>query len=59
MANLTIEENVIAYMKAATSESDWNERCDMVKGQNEGEYPSFLFQAIVLGGVLNEARQAW
>lgn len=56
--DLTIEANVVAYMSAAKSEKDWNERCDEVKRQNAG-YPNFWFAAIVLSGVAHQTASKW
>lgn len=52
--DLTTEEGVVAYMREATSTSDWNNRCDKVKRANGGDYPKFWFKAIVLSGVMLE-----
>jgi len=52
--DLTKEQAVVEYMRAATSEADWNNRCDEVKRQNNG-YLAFWFKAIMLGGVIADA----
>lgn len=52
--NLTTPEGVLAYMKQATSEADWNNRCDTIKKANDNDYPSFWFETMILSG---EARK--
>lgn len=42
---------VVELMKSATSEADWNAKCDRVKSAFGGDYPDFWFAAIVLGGI--------
>lgn len=51
MPSLSTPEEVAAYMSAATSKSDWNERCDAVKSANNG-YPDFWYATIVLSGLM-------
>jgi hypothetical protein len=58
MSNLTIEQDVVAYMAKAVSESDWNDRCDAVKSANNG-YPSFWYEAIVMSGVMASTARKW
>lgn len=48
--DLTKQEDVVALMSSATSESDWNSKCDQVQKANAG-YPSFWFGAIILSGL--------
>lgn len=56
--NLTTPEGVKAYMSQATSEQDWNNRCDAVKRANGG-YPDFWYATIVLSGVMSATSQNW
>jgi hypothetical protein len=60
MSNLNTADGVKAYMSEASSEADWNNRCDAVKAANGG-YPSFWFETIIQGGVLanTRARLGW
>jgi len=48
--NLTTLQGVLAYMSQATSEGDWNNRCDEVKKANGGDYPSFWFLEMIASG---------
>lgn len=57
--DVTCPISVGNYMRAATSEADWNARADAVKAANGGDYPSFWFIVVILGGVLSEARANW
>lgn len=52
------EDEVVALMKSATSESDWNAKADKVKAACGG-YPQFWFDAIVLSGLLNKVKATW
>lgn len=49
MANLQTPDGVLEHMKGATSETEWNKRCDEVKAANSG-YPSFWFATMILSG---------
>lgn len=46
------EQEVVELMESATSESDWNSKCDQVKKQCNG-YPNFWYHAIVISGLAN------
>ena len=56
--NLSTPEGVKAYMSQATSEADWNRRCDEVKRANGG-YPDFWYSTIVLSGVAASTASKW
>jgi hypothetical protein len=56
--SLKTSQDVVDFMSAATSESDWNERCDKVKDAFNG-YPDFWFSDIILNGVLATTRAKW
>ena len=56
--NLTTKEGVVQYMSQATSESDWNRRCDEVKRHNGG-YPKFWYQVIILSGLAASVSSGW
>ena len=56
--NLTTEGGVVALMKGATSEDDWNSRCDQVKAANGG-YPGFWFSAIQVSGLAARVMARW
>lgn len=57
--NLTTEQGVKDYMRMATSEDDWNSRCDDVKEANNGDYPGFWYFAIVVSGVMHITASGW
>ena len=57
--DLTTSTGVAAYMSASTSEQDWQDRIDAVKAANNGDYPPFWFQTIVLGGVAEKTAPKW
>lgn len=44
------KEQVISLMSNATSEQDWNKKCDQVKATCGG-YPDFWYKEIVLSGL--------
>lgn len=44
------EEQVVSLMEGATSEQDWNKKCDQVKAACGG-YPDFWYREIVLSGL--------
>ncbi len=52
--DLTTPEGVLQYMRQATSEPDWSNRCDTVKKANGNDYPSFWFQTMILSGEANQ-----
>ncbi len=52
------EKDVIDLMRAATSESDWNARCDKVKAACDG-YPKFWYQEIIASGLFNQTQSGW
>ncbi len=45
-------------MNSATSESDWNNKCDQVKTAFNG-YPDFWFSSIVLSGLAGRVSAKW
>jgi len=57
--DLMSEEGVVHHMLAATSESDWNNRCDEVKAANGNNYPEFWFAKVIVGGVASIASAKW
>lgn len=52
------QEQVVNLMKSATSESDWNAKCDQVK-KACGGYPPFWYGAIIMSGLLNTVAMGW
>lgn len=52
MPDLTNESAVVIHMLGATSEHDWNTRCDEVKAANGGHYPPFWFEKINKSGLM-------
>lgn len=57
--DLTIPDDVIAYMKASESPSDWDIRSDKVAEENEGVHPSFWQSKIVFGGIYITKTVQW
>jgi len=53
------EKDTVAYMAAATSKEDWNSRCDHVKKECGGEYPTFWYQAILRSGLAARTQELW
>jgi hypothetical protein len=51
------EQDVINLMLDSKNENEWNANCDKTKASFEGQYPSFWYGAIVIGGVLSAAKQ--
>ena len=49
---------VVDLMTSATSEKDWNSKCNQVKDACEG-YPSFWFSSIILSGLADRVRTSW
>lgn len=56
--NLKTQEGVKNHMSAATSEVDWNNRCDQVKAANGG-YPDFWYATVIMSGVAAETSAKW
>lgn len=52
------KEQVIALMKSANSEQDWNKKCDQVKAACSG-YPDFWYKEIVLSGLANKVASSF
>jgi hypothetical protein len=46
---------VIELMKSASSEEDWNNKCDQVKSACGG-YPDYWFAEIIASGLANEIK---
>lgn len=59
MYDLSNEKDVVEYIQNATSEHDWNQRCDAVKRANGGRYPDFWYAAIVLSSVMHTVSSKW
>lgn len=58
-SDLTSENGVVDHMSAATSKSDWNNRCDEVKAANGGDYPAFWFGKVIMSGLLSRVSAKW
>jgi hypothetical protein len=52
------QQQVIDLMSSATSERDWNDKCDQVKAAFNG-YPSFWYSAIILSGLASKVQANW
>lgn len=57
--DLTTPDGVRAYMSAATSEDDWNSRCEEVQGANGGDYPYFWCETILVSGIAQRTQKSW
>jgi hypothetical protein len=53
------EQQVVDLMKSSKNVDEWNNNCDKVKAAFGGQYPSFWFSVIILGGVHNETKKNW
>ena len=52
------QQEVVNLMISATSETDWNDKCDQVKAACGG-YPAFWFSLIILSGLVNTVSANW
>jgi hypothetical protein len=52
-------DDLVEFMTKATSEKDWNDRCDKIKEAFGGDYPEFWYTSIVLSGVLLATKSRW
>ena len=52
------EKQVVELMSSATSEQDWNDKCDQVKAACGG-YPDFWFPLIVVSGLAATVQAGW
>lgn len=52
------QEQVVALMSSATSESDWNAKCAEVKAACGG-WPSFWFPAIMMSGLASRVLRSF
>lgn len=57
--DLTIERDVVQYMKDSTSSESWVRRCEYVKDANNGDYPDFWYSAIILSEVMYKTTAKW
>jgi len=57
--DLTVEHDVVEYMKLSKSDADWDCRCDDVKDANSGGYPAFWYRAIMFSGVAAATSAKW
>mgnify|MGYP001474847768 CR=1 FL=1 len=51
------KQEVKEIMQSSKSEQEWNENCDKIKEQNNGQYPDFWFETIILSGVLTKTKE--
>ncbi len=49
---------VIDLMSSATSEHDWNAKCDQVKAACNG-YPAHWYEDIIASGLANKVVASW
>ena len=52
--DLTSSDGVAAFMRQTSSRKDWNERCDIVKKANGGDYPAFWYGTVIASGLYTE-----
>lgn len=52
--DLTSAAGVAAFMRQTSSRKDWNERCDIVKKANGGDYPQFWYGTVIASGLYTE-----
>ena len=52
--DLTTKAGVEIHMLESANKLDWNKRCDEVKAANDGQYPDFWFETIILSGLLDK-----
>lgn len=58
-SKLTTPEGVVSLMKSSSNVGEWNVNCDRVKAANNGDYPEFWFEKIMVGGVYDETANRW
>ena len=58
-AALKTPAGVKELMGASTSEREWNENCDMIKKANNGDYPGFWFQEVMMSGLASRTQAKW
>jgi len=56
--SIMTQQQVIDLMNSATSESDWNDKCDQVKDACQG-YPSFWYSSTILSGLASKVQAKW
>lgn len=54
LIDLTTIQGVSELMRHSQSELQWDSHCDQVKAANNGDYPNFWFETIVLSGLMAE-----
>jgi hypothetical protein len=52
------EKQVLDLMESATSEQDWNDKCDQVQKACHG-YPDFWFPLIIVSGLAAKVQATW
>jgi len=52
-------EDVKEVLGQTCSEGEWNLVCDKVKKENNGEYPEWWFQEIILSGFGDKVMRKW
>jgi hypothetical protein len=56
-ANITEEE--ISDLKLCRSQEEWNDTCDKIKSDRDGEYPPDWFQRVMMSGVMSSVKARW
>jgi hypothetical protein len=59
MPDLTTPSGIRDLMRSSKNEREWSANCDAVKAANDGNYPGFWFQTIILSGLSKEVARSW
>ena len=59
MLDLTTESDVIKLLESSQSEQEWNKNCNEIKAANDGHYPGFWFQEVVVNGLMAHVSSRW
>ena len=52
-------ENVVELLELCTTEQDWEDACRLIKDDNDGEYPGFWLEKVLMSGVAERVRAQW
>ena len=53
------KEEVLSLLWNATSEQDWNTKCDQIKKAHSGVYPGYWYQEVIMSGLLGTVQSTW
>ena len=57
MNRLKAEE--LELLNSSRNEEEWNEVCDMIKADREGQYPGDWFPKVLLSGMADRVSKRW